>query len=164
TFVLGASTWRIADITPSQVLVTPAPGEPGRIAFWHGDALGRPIEVGRAVGKLVRELRSQDDEASLQRLRDRSRFDDRAARNLLDPEEVHALVQNQVHDSALFASRFRENAGRALLLPRRRPGERTPLWQQRQRSANLLRVASKHPSFPILMETYRECLKDVFDM
>ncbi|HLB77075.1 MAG TPA: DEAD/DEAH box helicase, partial [Candidatus Dormibacteraeota bacterium] len=84
TFVLGASTWRIADITPSQVLVTPAPGEPGRIAFWHGDALGRPIEVGRAVGKLVRELRSQDDEASLQRLRDRSRFDDRAARNLLD--------------------------------------------------------------------------------
>src|SRR3989442_9770292 len=71
---------------------------------------------------------------------------------------------NQVHDSALFASRFRENAGRALLLPRRRPGERTPLWQQRQRSANLLRVASKHPSFPILIETYREFLKDVFDM
>src|SRR6266852_2599031 len=254
TFVLGASTWRIADITPSQVLVTPAPGEPGRIAFWHGDALGRPIEVGRAVGKLVRELRSQDDDASLQRLRERSRFDDRAARNLLDylqdqadstgsvpddrtivverfrdqlgdwrvcvltpfgarvhapwslavkarlqerfdldvqsiysddgfairladaaeppdpdllllqPEEVQALVTSQVHDSALFASRFRENAGRALLLPRRRPGERTPLWQQRQRSANLLRVASKHPSFPILMETYRECLKDVFDM
>ncbi len=254
TFVLGASTWRIADITPSQVLVTPAPGEPGRIAFWHGDALGRPIEVGRAVGKLVRELRSQDDDASLQRLRDRSRFDDRAARNLLDylqdqadstgsvpddrtivverfrdqlgdwrvcvltpfgarvhapwslavkarlqerfdldvqsiysddgfairladaaeppdpdllllqPEEVQALVTSQVHDSALFASRFRENAGRALLLPRRRPGERTPLWQQRQRSANLLRVASKHPSFPILIETYRECLKDVFDM
>jgi ATP-dependent Lhr-like helicase len=254
TFVLGASTWRIADITPSQVLVTPAPGEPGRIAFWHGDALGRPIEVGRAVGKLVRELRSQDDEASLQRLRDRSRFDDRAARNLLDylqdqadstgsvpddrtivverfrdqlgdwrvcvltpfgarvhapwslavkarlqerfdldvqsiysddgfairladaaeppdldllllePEDVQPLVTHQVHDSALFASRFRENAGRALLLPRRRPGERTPLWQQRQRSANLLRVASKHPSFPILIETYRECLKDVFDM
>src|SRR5216684_7849494 len=84
TFVLGATTWRIADITPSQVLVTPAPGEPGRIAFWHGDALGRPIEVGRAVGKLVRELRSQDDDASIARLQERSRFDDQAASNLLN--------------------------------------------------------------------------------
>ena len=254
TFVLGATTWRIADITPSQVLVTPAPGEPGKIAFWHGDALGRPIEVGRAVGKLVRELCSLNEEEVSRRLRDGSRFDDRAAQNLfaylqdqaeatgsvpddrtivverfrdqlgdwrvcvltpfgarvhapwslavksrlqerlgqdvqsiysddgfairladadqppdldlflLEAEDVQSLVASQLHDSALFASRFRENAGRALLLPRRRPGERTPLWQQRQRSADLLRIAAKHPSFPILIETYRECLKDVFDL
>jgi len=83
---------------------------------------------------------------------------------LLDPEEVRELVTSQLHGSALFASRFRENATRALLLPRRRPGERTPLWQQRQRSHDLLQVASKHAEFPILIETYRECLSDVFDM
>src|SRR5207244_5064138 len=83
---------------------------------------------------------------------------------LLDPEEVRELVTSQLHGSALFASRFRENAARALLLPRRRPGERTPLWQQRQRSHDLLQVASKHAEFPILIETYRECLTDVFDM
>src|SRR5437763_658155 len=131
-FVLGATSWRVADITPSQVMVTPAPGEPGRIAFWHGDALGRPVEVGRAMGEAMREL--------------------------------SALGTSQLHGSALFASRFRENAARALLLPRRRPGERTPLWQQRQRSHDLLQVASKHAEFPILIETYRECLSDVFDM
>src|SRR5438270_3466038 len=83
---------------------------------------------------------------------------------LLDPEEIRELVTSQLHGSALFASRFRENAARALLLPRRRPGERTPLWQQRQRSHYLLQVASKHAEFPILIETYRECLSDVFDM
>src|SRR2546428_11865463 len=83
---------------------------------------------------------------------------------LLDPEEISELVTSQLHGSALFASRFRENAARALLLPRRRPGERTPLWQQRQRSHDLLQVASKHAEFPILIETYRECLTDVFDM
>ena len=254
TFVLGATTWRVADITPSQVMVTPAPGEPGRIAFWHGDALGRPVEVGRAMGEAMRELTAMDPEAAVGRLRERSRFDDRAARNLLDylsdqvqatgtvptdrtivierfrdqlgdwrlsvltpfgarvhapwalaararmqerldlevqmiytddgfalrlpeadrapdiedllldPEEVRELVTSQLHGSALFASRFRENAARALLLPRRRPGERTPLWQQRQRSHDLLQVASKHAEFPILIETYRECLSDVFDM
>ncbi|TME45013.1 MAG: DEAD/DEAH box helicase, partial [Chloroflexi bacterium] len=248
TFVLGATTWRVADITPSQVMVTPAPGEPGRIAFWHGDALGRPVEVGRAMGQAMRELTAMDPEAAVGRLRERSRFDDRAARNLLDylsdqvqatgtvptdrtivierfrdqlgdwrlsvltpfgarvhapwalaararmqerldlevqmiytddgfalrlpeadrapdiddllldPEEVRELVTSQLHGSALFASRFRENAARALLLPRRRPGERTPLWQQRQRSHDLLQVASKHAEFPILIETYRECL------
>ncbi|TME25094.1 MAG: DEAD/DEAH box helicase [Chloroflexi bacterium] len=254
TFVLGATTWRVADITPSQVMVTPAPGEPGRIAFWHGDALGRPVEVGRAMGEAMRELTAMDPEAAVGRLRERSRFEDRAARNLmdylsdqvqatgtvptdrtivierfrdqlgdwrlsvltpfgarvhapwalaararmqerldlevqmiytddgfalrlpeadrapdiedllLDPEEVRELVTSQLHGSALFASRFRENAARALLLPRRRPGERTPLWQQRQRSHDLLQVASKHAEFPILIETYRECLSDVFDM
>src|SRR5438876_1627114 len=254
TFILGATTWRVADITPSQVMVTPAPGEPGRIAFWHGDALGRPVEVGRAMGQAMRELTAMDPEAAVGRLRERSRFDDRAARNLLDylsdqvqatgtvptdrtivierfrdqlgdwrlsvltpfgarvhapwalaararmqerldlevqmiytddgfalrlpeadrapdiqdllldPEEIRELVTSQLHGSELFASRFRENAARALLLPRRRPGERTPLWQQRQRSHDLLQVASKHAEFPILIETYRECLSDVFDM
>src|SRR5947208_2976898 len=254
TFVLGATTWRVADITPSQVMVTPAPGEPGRIAFWHGDALGRPVEVGRAMGAAMRELTAMEPDAAVARLQQRSRFDDRAASNLLDylsdqvqatgtvptdraivierfrdqlgdwrlsvltpfgalihapwamaararmqerldlevqmiytddgfalrlpeadrapdiddllldPEEVRELVTSQLHGSALFASRFRENAARALLLPRRRPGERTPLWQQRQRSHDLLQVASKHAEFPILIETYRECLSDVFDM
>ncbi|HKV32126.1 MAG TPA: DEAD/DEAH box helicase, partial [Candidatus Dormibacteraeota bacterium] len=254
TFVLGATTWRVADITPSQVMVTPAPGEPGRIAFWHGDALGRPVEVGRAMGEAMRELTAMEPDDAVARLRERSRFDDRAAANLLnylsdqvtatgtvptdrtivierfrdqlgdwrlsvltpfgarvhapwalaararmqerldlevqmiytddgfalrlpeadrapdiddlllDPEEVRELVTSQLHGSALFASRFRENAARALLLPRRRPGERTPLWQQRQRSHDLLQVASKHAEFPILIETYRECLSDVFDM
>src|SRR5437899_378639 len=253
-FVLGATSWRVADITPSQVMVTPAPGEPGRIAFWHGDALGRPIEVGRAMGQAMRELTLMEPDAAIAWLQERSRFDDRAASNLmdylsdqaqatgtvptdrtivlerfrdqlgdwrlsvltpfgarvhapwalaararmqerldlevqmiytddgfalrlpeadrapdiddllLDPEEVRELVTSQLHGSALFASRFRENAARALLLPRRRPGERTPLWQQRQRSHDLLQVASKHAEFPILIETYRECLSDVFDM
>src|SRR5437868_979944 len=254
TFVLGATTWRVSDITPSQVLVTPAPGEPGRISFWHGDALGRPVEVGRAIGETVRELASLDPDEAVRRLRERSRFDERAASNLLaylhdeveatgslpddrtivverfrdqlgdwrlavltpfgarvhapwvlavkariqnrlgvevqsiytddgfalrlpeadqppstedlfiDPDEVRELVTSQLHGSSLFASRFRENAARSLLLPRRRPGERTPLWQQRQRSHDLLQVASKHAEFPILIETYRECLSDVFDM
>jgi ATP-dependent helicase Lhr and Lhr-like helicase len=253
-FVLGATSWRVADITPSQVMVTPAPGEPGRIAFWHGDALGRPVEVGRAMGQAMRELTAMEPDAAIARLQERSRFDDRAASNLmnylsdqaqatgtvptdrtivierfrdqlgdwrlsvltpfgarvhapwalaararmqerldleiqmiytddgfalrlpeadrapdvddllLDPEEVRELVTSQLQGSALFASRFRENAARALLLPRRRPGERTPLWQQRQRSHDLLQVASKHAEFPILIETYRECLSDVFDM
>ena len=254
TFVLGATTWRVADITPSQVIVTPAPGEPGRIAFWHGDALGRPVEVGRAMGQAMRELTTMDTEGATRRLSERSRFDERAAGNLLnylsdqaqstgtipddrtilierfrdqlgdwrlavltpfgarvhapwalaararmqerldleiqmiytddgfalrlpeaeqapdiqdlliEPEEINELVTSQLQGSALFASRFRENAARALLLPRRRPGERTPLWQQRQRSHDLLQVASKHAEFPILIETYRECLSDVFDM
>src|SRR3989440_8656482 len=253
-FVLGATSWRVADITPSQVMVTPAPGEPGRIAFWHGDALGRPVEVGRAMGEAMRELTAMEADDAVDHLQERSRFDERAAANLLnylsdqvkatgtvptdrtilierfrdqlgdwrlsvltpfgarvhapwalaararmqerlalqgpmiytdhrlpprlpaagrpprigdlllDPEEISELVTSQLHGSALFASRFRENAARALLLPRRRPGERTPLWQQRQRSHDLLQVASKHAEFPILIETYRECLTDVFDM
>jgi ATP-dependent Lhr-like helicase len=254
TFVLGATTWRVTDITPSQVLVSPAPGEPGRISFWHGDALGRPIEVGRAIGQTLRELSGLQRDQAIERLQQRSRFDERAANNLMnylddqleatgtlpddrtivierfrdqlgdwrlsvltpfgarvhapwalaaqaltqerfdvevqsiytddgfalrlpeadrapgiehlfpDPEEIRDLVTSQLHGSALFASRFRENAARALLLPRRQPGQRTALWQQRQRSHDLLQVASKYPSFPILIETYRECLSDVFDM
>src|SRR5207244_583503 len=83
---------------------------------------------------------------------------------LLEPEEVEDLVVSQLANTALFAGRFRENAARALLLPRRRPGSRTPLWQQRERAADLRAVASKHGSFPILLETYRECLRDAFDV
>ncbi len=82
----------------------------------------------------------------------------------LDPDDVHDVVTEQIGGSALFASRFRECAGRALLLPRRRPGQRQPLWQQRQRSAQLLEVASGYPDFPIVLEAVRECLQDVFDV
>jgi len=254
TFVLGASTWRIAEITPSQVLVTPAPGEPGKIAFWKADAPSRPVELGAALGKMVRELRAVGPEAAATRLRDRAGFDDLAIKNLLaylddqaaatgvvpddrtivverfrdevgdwrvclltpfggrvhaplalalearlqeklgvdaralwtddgiamhlpevesppsleelilDPEEVQALVGSQLPGSALFAARFRENAARSLLLPRRRPGQRTPLWQQRMRSAGLLQVAGRYPDFPILAETWREVMSDHFDM
>src|SRR5256885_150546 len=125
-FVLGASTWRIMEITPSQVLVIPAPGEPGKIAFWKADSPSRPVELGAALGKMVRELRASEPEAA--------------------------------------AKRLRENAARSLLLPRRRPGLRTPLWQQRMRSAGLLQVAGQYPDFPILAETWREVMTDHFDM
>jgi len=254
TFVLGASTWRIVEITPSQVLVTPAPGEPGKIAFWKADAPSRPVELGAALGKMVRELRSLDPDAAAKRLRERAGFDDLAVKNLLrylddqalatgvvpddrtmvverfrdevgdwrvclhtpfggrvhaplalalearlrerlgvdaralwtddgiamhlpevesppaldelilDPEEVQTLVSAQLPASALFAARFRENAARSLLLPKRRPGQRTPLWQQRMRSAGLLQVAGQYPDFPILAETWREIMSDHFDM
>jgi ATP-dependent helicase Lhr and Lhr-like helicase len=252
-FLLGASSWRIEDITHDRVLVSPAPGQPGKMPFWHGDAPGRPLELGTAIGRFVRDLGERRDAAAEARLRDVG-LDEWAAQNLVrylaeqreatgvvpddrtivverfrdavgdwrvcvhsffgarvhapwaraiearlrqrlgiavqsmytddgivirvpdaddappadavffDPEEVEELVTAEVGDSALFASRFRECAARALLLPRRRPGARTPLWQQRQRSAALLQVASRHPSFPILLETYRECLQDVFDL
>ncbi|TMC38286.1 MAG: hypothetical protein E6J28_06305 [Chloroflexi bacterium] len=254
TFVLGASTWRIVEITPSQVIVTPAPGEPGKIAFWKADAPSRPVELGAALGKMVRELRALPREAAAARLRERAGFDDLAVKNLLaylddqaaatgavpddrtvvverfrdevgdwrvcvhtpfggrvhaplalaleahlrdklgvdaralwtddgiamhlpevetppsleelilDPEEVQALVSEQLPASALFAARFRDNAARSLLLPKRRPGQRTPLWQQRLRSAGLLQVAGRYPDFPILAETWREVMSDHFDM
>ena len=254
TFLLGATTWRIMDITFERVVVTPAPGELGKMPFWHGDGPGRPIELGRAVGRLVRELRSGDDDAATARLRQRCGLDETAAANLLayledqaeatgavpddltvvverfrdeigdwrvcvltpfgaqvhapwgvalqarlrevwgtdvdlmwgddgivmrlpeavdelpvddllfDPDEVRDLVVGRLPETSMFASRFRECAARALLLPRRRPDQRTPLWQQRQRAADLLSVAAKYPSFPILLETTRECLNDVFDL
>ena len=249
-FLLGASTWRIQEITHDRVLVTPAPGEPGKMPFWHGDRPGRPLELGKAIGTFLREARTPGAE---ERLRDEYHLDPWAASNLvryieeqaeaaavpddrtvvierfrdeigdwricllspfgsrvhapwamaiearlrerldmdvqsmwsddgivlrlpeteenipveellLDPLDVEDLVLRMLPDTAMFASRFRENAARALLLPRRTPGGRTPLWQQRQRSAHLLQVASKHPSFPILLETTRECLADVFDL
>jgi ATP-dependent Lhr-like helicase len=252
-FTLGSSSWRIEEITHDRVLVSPAPGQPGKLPFWHGDMLGRPAELGRALGGFVRELGGLDAAARLDRLR-RAGLDDNAASNLVryldeqaeatgvlpddrtivverfrdelgdwrvcvhtpfgarvhapwaqaiearvrerlglevqtmytddgivvrlpeadevppsdsvlfDPEEVEDLVTGEVGGSALFASRFREAAARALLLPRRRPGQRTPLWQQRQRSAGLLQVAARYGSFPVVLETVRECLQDVFDL
>ena len=253
TFILGASTWLIEDISHDRVLVTPAPGRPGKMPFWHGDAPGRPIELGRAMGAFIRELDGSNDEEKRSRLT-RAGLDEFAVTNLLayldeqksvtgslpddrtivverfrdelgdwrvcihslfgarvhapwaqaiearlrdrlgiqvqciytddgivmrvpeadeaplsegaflEPEEVDDVVVAEVGNSALFASRFRECAARALLLPKRRPGSRTPLWQQRQKSAHLLQVASRHGSFPIMLETFRECLQDVFDV
>ncbi|WP_328529999.1 DEAD/DEAH box helicase [Nocardioides sp. NBC_00368] len=253
-FALGATSWRIEDITHDRVLVTPAPGIPGRLPFWKGDSLGRPAELGEAVGAYTRELaampakkaeaRAQEDgldayaaanlvtylheqaEATnvlpsdstivVERFRDelgdwrlvvhspygrpvhapwalainariRERYgvdgqaidsDDGIVIRLPDtdaeaptgelivfePDEIEDLVTTEVGGSALFASRFRECAARALLLPRRDPGRRSPLWQQRQRSAALLEVASQYPSFPIILEAVRECLRDVYDL
>lgn len=254
TFLLGASAWRVTEITRDRVIVRPAPGEAGRMPFWHGDGPGRPLELGRALGAFVRELGQRqgaaarrwlereapldphavsnlcayveeqrdrtgalptDRAVTIERFRDEVgdwrvciltpfgarihapwamalerrigrrygfevqtlwtddglalRFADTdelpAAREfLLDPDEVEDLVVEQVASSPMFASRFRENAARALLLPRNRPGKRTPLWQQRQRSKNLLSVVRRYPDFPILLETYRECLTDLFDL
>ena len=254
TFLLGASSWRIEDITFERVTVTPAPGEPGKMPFWHGDRPGRPLELGRALGAFVRELRESSAEAALRRLRDEHALDELAASNLLqylveqaeatgvvpddrtvvverfrdeigdwricilspfgtpvhapwamaierrladhsgvpvesmwgddgivlrlpeaadelpvdaisiDPDDIEDIVVSALPQTALFSSRFRECAGRSLLLPRRRPDQRTPLWQQRQRAADLLAVASKYPTFPVLLEASRECLQDVFDV
>ncbi|HSP20644.1 MAG TPA: DEAD/DEAH box helicase, partial [Myxococcaceae bacterium] len=253
-FLLGASSWRIEEITHDRVLVSPAPGQPGKMPFWHGDAATRPLETGQLIGELVRELRAIPRPAALSRLVRGHQLEDQAAENLLQylddqaratgdvpddrtlvvertrdelgdwrvcilsplggrvhapwamaltarvrdqlgldvetmwtndgivvrfpegekppevehllpsPEEVESLVLRQLGSTALFAAKFRENASRALLLPRRRPGARTPLWQQRKRSADLLAVAARFPTFPLLLETYRECLRDVFDM
>ncbi|MFT4108646.1 DEAD/DEAH box helicase, partial [Propionicimonas sp.] len=290
-FALGTSSWRIEDITHDRVLVTPAPGVPARLPFWKGDTLGRPAELGEAVGAFVREVgaltparaRARARDAGLDewasdnllgylaeqteaigrlphdrqlvverfrdeigdwrvvvhspygaqvhapwalvvaaRLRERYGVDvqamhaddglvfrlpdtgwpdaepgdalggDSSARHeaprgtsprgqagranpsgpmdeLLeilfpDPDDVAALVTGEIGGSALFASRFRECAGRALLLPKRRPGQRQALWQQRLRASQLLEVASQYPSFPIVLEAVRECVNDVFDV
>jgi ATP-dependent Lhr-like helicase len=254
TFILGASTWRIVDITHDRVLVEPAPGQPGKMPFWKGDGPGRPLEFGRRIGALVRELRAVPKAAALTRLVAEHDLDPNAADNLLqfladqeaatgsvpddrtiviercrdelgdwrvcvltpfgsrihipwamavrariratggpevetlwgddgfvlrfpdtdeppDPDwflvesaDAMQLVLRQLGSTALFAGRFREAAGRALLLPRRRADIRSPLWQLRKRSYDLLSVASRYPSFPLLLESYRECLRDVFDM
>ncbi|KQZ70085.1 ATP-dependent helicase [Nocardioides sp. Root151] len=253
-FALGATSWRIEDITHDRVLVTPAPGVPGRLPFWKGDTLGRPAELGEAVGAFTRELSSLDAVKAGAHARELG-LDDWAADNLVtylaeqreatnvlpsdrtivverfrdelgdwrlvvhspygtpvhapwalaintrlrerygveasavasddgivlripdtdaeppggevvvfEADEIDDLVTGEVGGSALFASRFRECAARALLLPRRDPGRRSPLWQQRQRSAQLLEVASKYPSFPIVLEAVREVLQDVYDL
>jgi len=253
-FVLGASSWRIEDITPDRVIVLPAPGQPGKLPFWHGDTPGRPAELGRAIGARLRSLAALPDGEAVASLT-ASGLDELAAKNLvayladqrqatghvpddktlvverfrdelgdwrvvlhspygdrvhapwalaitarlreryggmdvqalhtddgiiirvpdsdepppagialLDPEEIGDIITAEVGGSALFASRFRECAARALLLPRRQPGRRTPLWQQRQRSAQLLEIAAQFPGFPITLETVRECLQDVFDV
>ncbi|ORL35709.1 DEAD/DEAH box helicase [Prescottella equi] len=253
-FALGATSWRIEEITYDRVLVSPAYGLPGRLPFWHGDGLGRPAELGEALGGFLRELSSStpDEVAArlvaagldtnattnlaaliedqqqatgrvptdrtlvVERFRDelgdwrlvlhspyglrvhapwalaigarlRERFGVDAAPTASDDgiivrlpdtddtppgaelfaferDEIEDIVTDEVGGSALFASRFRECAARALLLPRRTPGKRAPLWQQRQRSAQLLDVARKFPTFPILLETVRECLQDVYDL
>ncbi len=253
-FLLGASSWRIEEITRDRVIVTPAPGVPGAVPFWKGEGVGRPYELGEAIGRASRELVALDHEHALEVLASDYHLDSRAAENLVtflreqetatgavpsdrtivverfrdeigdwrvclltpyggrvhapwalalaarlreslglevqsiwsddgialhlpeadappaleellpDPTEVEELVLREVGDSALFGSRFRENAARSLLIPRRRPGERTPLWQQRLKAQSLLQVARRFPAFPIVLETYRECLQDVFDL
>ena len=253
-FALGATSWKIEDITFDRVLVSPAFGQPGKLPFWKGDSLGRPVELGRALGAFIREVSAAPRKKALARC-EATGLDEWAANNLLgyldeqraattavpddktlmverfhdelgdwrvvlhspfgmpvhapwalavaarlherygmdgsamasddgivlrvplmddeppgadlfmfDPEELDGIVTAEVGGSALFASRFRECAARALLLPRQNPGKRSPLWQQRQRSAQLLDVARKYPQFPIVLETVRECLQDVYDL
>jgi ATP-dependent Lhr-like helicase len=267
-FLLGASSWRVEEITQDRVLVSPAPGVPGRMPFWHGENVGRPLEFGRAIGALARRMRSLSPDDAKKELVSKHALAEGAARNLLqylgdqeaatgtvpddhtivierylddmgdwrvcilshfgarvhapwamaigamvrersgdepdilwtndgivvrfpatdqpppvdlllpDPDTVGDLVQASLAvggggaraanmgapTTALFAARFRENSARALLLPRRRPGQRAPLWQQRKRANDLLSVASRYEAFPMVLETYREILQDVFDM
>ena len=253
-FTLGTSSWRVEQITPNQVLVSPAPGAPGRAPFWKGDSFSRPTELGRAIGAFTREMTTVAPAAARQRGVDAG-LDDRATCNLLnylgdqqqatgqlpsdttvllerfrdelgawrvcihcslgssvltpwslaierhardrhgvdvratvtndgiilripdvegappgpellylDADSIESIVAEEVLGSALFAARFRECSARALLLPRRDPGKRSPLWQQRLRASQLLTVASNYPDFPITLETMRECLEDVFDL
>ncbi|MGH2860226.1 MAG: DEAD/DEAH box helicase [Solirubrobacteraceae bacterium] len=253
TFLLGASTWRIEEIGRDRVIVTPAPGMPGAVPFWKGDSVGRPSELGQAIGafsrwavdqdpavleadydldaraarNLVEFLREQRDATRVvpsdtaivvERFRDEigdwrlcvlspyggrvhaawglalsARIRDELGLEadaiwsddgiivhlpdaeeldmarltdmiLIDPQEVEDLVVSELSGSALFGARFRENAGRALLIPRAYPGRRTPLWQQRLKAQSLLEVAAKYGEFPIVLETFRECLRDVFDL
>jgi len=266
-FTLGASSWRIVKITYDRVVVAPAPGAPGRMPFWHGETIGRPLEFGRAIGELTRNLLEASEDEAVERLTSKHGLSAAAARDLLryledqvratgaapddrtivverhrdemgdwrtcilspfgarvhapwamaialslrdrtgvepdvlysddgivvrqpdvdtpppadlllpDPDEVESLVVRQLGSgtgarqeqqgapaTALYASRFREAAARALLLPRRRPGKRSPLWQQRKRAADLLGATAQFGSFPIILEAYRECLRDVFDL
>jgi ATP-dependent Lhr-like helicase len=250
TFLLGASTWRIEEITRDRVIVTPAPGAPGAVPFWRGEGVGRPKELGAAIGAFSREAVDREP-GELAAEHD---LDERAARNLVtylreqreatrvvpsdrtivverfrdeigdwrlcvlspfggrvhsawalalsarirdeyglesdaiwsddgiivhlpdadeppgadlvlvEPDAVEDMVVRELSGSALFGSRFRENAARALLLPRAYPGKRTPLWQQRLKAQSLLEVAKRYGQFPIVLETYRECLRDVFDL
>ena len=253
-FALGTTSWRIQEITHDQVIVTPDYGQPGKVPFWKGDGLGRPAELGRAVGRTTRELATATPDARRERLV-AAGLDDRAVANLeallteqatatgqvpseqtlvierfrdelgdwrvvlhspyglavhapwalavsarirerhgydgaaiaaddgivvrlpdteahppgaelflFEADELHDLVTAEVGGSAVFASRFRECAARALLLPRRDPGRRSPLWQQRQRASQLLEVAREFPDFPIILETVREVLSDVYDL
>ena len=250
TFLLGATSWRIEEITRDRVIVTPAPGAPGAVPFWKGDGIGRPAELGRAIGAFAREAVSRDPaelavEYDLDRraaenlvayLREQQaatrvlpsdqtivveRFRDeigdwrlcvlspyggrvhaawglalsakiRAERGLeadaiwsddgivihlpdadqpppaelvmVEPDELEDLVVGELSGSALFGARFRENASRSLLIPRAYPGRRTPLWQQRLKAQSLLEVARDFPRFPVVLETYRECLRDVLDL
>ncbi|HWR16602.1 MAG TPA: DEAD/DEAH box helicase [Terriglobales bacterium] len=254
TIILGASTWRIEEISHDRVVVSPAPGEPGKMPFWHGDSAGRPAEFGATIGKMTRQLLAMPRATAYTKLLEEHSLDQFAAENLLrylddqvaatqrvpNDEDiiiercrdelgdwricvltpfgsrVHApwcmaamarlrdergleaesmwsddgfvirlpetdepvdseyllptvaefrdLVLRQLGSTSLFAARFREAAGRALLLPKRKPGSRAPLWQQRKRASDLLAVASRYSTFPILLETYRECVRETFDL
>lgn len=254
-FSLGATSWRIEGIDSDRVHVSPAPGVPGKLPFWHGDAPGRPYELGARIGTFIREVSSDPDPAPrlaragldqwatdnlmaylreqssstgrlpddrtvvVERFRDElgdwrvvihslfgarvnaawalalasrlraeydvdaqvmaadegiiARIPDTGDESMvarisemafIDPEDITAIVTSEVAGTALFAARFRECAARSLLLPRKDPGRRSPLWQQRQRSAQLLTVASRFPTFPVTLETMRECLQDVYDL
>ncbi len=262
TFLLGTSSWRVTDITHDRVIVTPAPGAAARMPFWKGDAPGRPLELGRALGAFLRAMTGMERDQATERAR-AAGLDDWAAENLVaylaeqreatrhvpddrtllverfrdelgdwrvvvhsslgakvnapwalaigarlrerrgdevtvahsddgiviripdtleeveettmppldpsrdlvfDPEEIGELVTAELGGSAVFAARFRECAARSLLMPRRDPGRRTPLWQQRQRSAALLSVAARYEQFPVVLEAMRECLQDVYDL
>ena len=253
-FALGATSWRIEEITHDRVMVSPAFGQPGKVPFWKGDGLGRPAELGKAIGAFTREIANGTLAANRTRVA-AGGLDERATTNLIafideqkkatghvptdttlvverfrdelgdwrlilhspygmpvhapwalavsarvrerlgidgaalasddgvivrlpdtdaeppgaelfvfDPDELRDIVTTEVGGSALFASRFRECAARALLMPRYNPGKRSPLWQQRQRASQLLEVARKFPSFPIVLETVREVLQDVYDL
>ncbi|MEV7693835.1 ATP-dependent helicase [Microbacterium sp. NPDC089189] len=253
-FTLGTTSWRIVEITHDRVNVVPAFGQPGKVPFWHGDGIGRPAELGEALGAFSRELSAATPEKARDRLQEAG-LDVWAQDNLLaylaeqveatgsvptdrsltversrdevgdwrvilhspygmqvhapwalavnarirerlgvegsavasddgiiaripdaeaeppgaelfvfDADELDQIVTDEVGGSALFASRFRECAARALLMPRTNPNRRSPLWQQRQRSAQLLEVARRHPTFPIILETLREVLQDVYDL
>jgi ATP-dependent Lhr-like helicase len=254
TFLLGASTWRIEQITHDRVIVSPAPGQPGKMPFWHGDAAERTVTFGQEIGALVRNLRDMTPREAVNVLTTRHDLDVLAAQNLLqylddqaaatgvvpddrtiviervldelgdwrvcvltpfggrihapwamavvakirnetgvdvetmwsddgfivrfpeteaaprvelmmlEPEEVEELVVRQLGSSSLFAAKFREASARALLLPRMRAGGRAPLWQQRKRAYDLLQVAARFGSFPMILEAYRECLRDIFDV
>lgn len=254
TIILGATTWRIEEISHDRVVVSPAPGEPGKMPFWHGDTAGRPAEFGETIGKMTRQLLAMPRPTAFTKLTEDHSLDQNAAENLLryledqrastqrvpsdediviercrdelgdwricvltpfgsrvhapwcmaamaklrdelglEPEsmwsddgfvirlpetdepvdsdyllpsvtEFRELVLRQLGSTSLFAARFREAAGRALLLPKRRPGVRAPLWQQRKRASDLLAVASRYSTFPILLETYRECVRETFDL
>jgi ATP-dependent Lhr-like helicase len=258
-FMLGSTSWRIEEITPDRVLVSPAPGAAARMPFWKGDQPGRPVELGRAIGAKLRQVVKQGPAAAAtglaadgldawavanllsyvdeQRQATRHLPDDRTVvverfrdelgdwrlavhcvlgakvngawalaigRRLterygvdaqvlpsddgivvrlpdvvdasgldapptadlvvFDPDEIAQVVEESIGTSAMFAARFRECAARALLLPRRDPRRRQPLWQQRQRAAQLLDVAREFADFPVTLEAARECLQDVLDM
>ncbi len=252
--VLGATTWRVEEVTRDRVVVTPAPGEQGRLPFWRGEGPGRPIEVGRAIGRFLRKASTQRGDRLVNFVARQTPLDRFAAENLAayikaqrehcdvlptdrqicverfrdelgdwrvciltpfgarlhapwamaiqhqlssangfetqlmysedgivlrfadteelpevdqlfpDPDEIEDLLTAQLSDTAMFAGLFRENAVRSLLMPRRRPTQRSPLWAQRLKAQQLLATVRNYPAFPMVLETYRQAMRDVFDL